>query len=88
MLAAEVPGQLATLTARSIRVGSYKSFCKEKIVFAEKAIQITVPHIMQRKIATLPSLPFNQPSIELFSVPREKSHCRKVLEVLITLDLS
>ncbi len=41
--------QYTTLTARSIRVGSYKSFSKEKIVFIDKAIQITVPAIFERK---------------------------------------
>ena len=45
----KVTGQYTTLTARSIRVGSYKSFCKEKIVFADKAIQITVPNIFEGK---------------------------------------
>ena len=43
------PGQFTTLTARSIRLGSYKSFSKEKIVFVEKAIQITVPSIFERE---------------------------------------
>ena len=42
--------QFTTLTARSIRVGSYKSFSKEKIVFIDKAIQITVPAIFERKL--------------------------------------
>ena len=49
LLSGEAQGLYTTLTARSIRVGSYKSFCKEKIVFADKAIQITVPHIIQCK---------------------------------------
>ncbi len=45
--------QFTTLTARSIRVGSYKSFSKEKIVFIDKAIQITVPAIFERKLFSL-----------------------------------
>jgi hypothetical protein len=49
----KVKGQYTTLTARSIRVGSYKSFCKEKIVFADKAIQITVPNIFECKFIKL-----------------------------------
>ena len=35
--------------SRSIRVGSYKSLSEERIVLMDKAIQITVPQILERK---------------------------------------
>ncbi len=50
MLEGKIQGQFTTLTARSIRIGTYKSVNKEKLVFVDKAIRIIVPSIHDREI--------------------------------------
>ena len=56
MMEGTITGQFTTLAARSIRIGTYKSFPKEKFVFVEKAIRIIVPSIHDRKFNFFPIL--------------------------------
>ena len=49
LLKQEVTGQSTNLTCRSIRIGSYKTYAKEKVYFTQKAIYIRVPYMSASK---------------------------------------